>query len=85
MVDKNAESCYACHAKNQPLEKLSIEERTRIFRIHPDSSRTLGIINPIYTEPSCWTADCHAHKKNQTVLGVLDISVSLAEIDKRTR
>lgn len=84
MVDKNAESCYACHAKNQPLEKLSIEERTRIFRIHPDSSRTLGIINPIYTDPTCWTAECHAHSKNQTVLGVLDISVSLAEIDQRT-
>ena len=84
MVDKNAESCYACHAKNQPLEKLSIEERTRIFRIHPDSSRTLGIINPIYTEPSCYTAECHAHNENQTVLGVLDISVSLAEIDKST-
>ncbi len=84
MVDKNAESCYACHAKNQPLEKLTIKERTRIFRIHPDSSRTLGIINPIYTDPSCWTADCHAHNKSQTVLGVLDISVSLAEIDERT-
>ena len=36
MVDKNAESCYACHAKNEPLQKLTIEERTRKFRIDPD-------------------------------------------------
>lgn len=81
MVDKNAESCYACHAENEPLQKLSIEERTRIFKLHPDSARTLGIINPIYNEPSCWEADCHAHYKSQTVLGVLDISVSLADVD----
>lgn len=84
MVDKNAESCYACHAENQPLEKLSIKERTRIFRIHPDSSRTLGIINPIYNEVSCWESECHAHSKNQTVLGVLDISVSLEDVDELT-
>src|SRR3989339_1836835 len=44
MVDKKAESCYACHSANEPLEKISITERTRIFRIHPDSSRVIGII-----------------------------------------
>jgi len=82
MVDKNAESCYACHTENQPLQKLTIKERTRIFRIHPDSSRILGIINPIYNETSCYEANCHAHFKEQTVLGVLDISVSLAEVDE---
>lgn len=82
MVDKNAESCYACHVANEPLERLTRKERTRIFRIHPDSSRTLGIINPIYNEPSCSDAPCHAHSEQQTVLGVLDISVTLAEVDK---
>ncbi len=84
MVDKNAESCYACHAKDQPLQRLSIKERTRIFRLDPDSSRILGIITPIYNEASCWEADCHAHKKSKTVLGVLDISFSLKEVDDLT-
>ncbi|QQS37248.1 MAG: HAMP domain-containing protein [Ignavibacteriales bacterium] len=82
MVDKKAESCYACHAADQPLEKLSITQRTRIFRLHPDSSRVLGIINPIYNEESCWAADCHAHSKDQTVLGVLDVTMSLDDVDK---
>ncbi|HLA68638.1 MAG TPA: ATP-binding protein [Bacteroidota bacterium] len=82
MVDKRAESCYACHAADRPLEKLSIVERTRIFRIHPDSSRVMGVINPIYTERSCWDAACHAHPQGQTVLGVLDVTISLAEVDR---
>ncbi|NMB82342.1 MAG: two-component sensor histidine kinase, partial [Ignavibacteria bacterium] len=32
MLDKKAESCYACHAENKPLEKLSMKDRTRIFK-----------------------------------------------------
>jgi two-component system NtrC family sensor kinase len=82
MVDKKAESCYACHSANEPLEKISITERTRIFRIDPDSSRVMGIITPIYNEKSCWQAECHAHPKNQKVLGVLDVTISLAEVDQ---
>ena len=82
MVDKRAESCYACHSEDQPLEQISITERTRIFKVYPDSNRILGIITPIYNEKSCWQADCHAHPKNQKVLGVLDVSISLAEVDK---
>jgi len=83
MVDKKAESCYACHAEDKPLEQISITERTRIFRVHPDSNRVIGIISPIYNEKSCWQSDCHAHPKDQKVLGVLDVSISLADVDRK--
>jgi two-component system NtrC family sensor kinase len=82
MVDKRAESCYACHSEDRPLEQISITERTRVFRVHQDSNRVLGIIAPIYNGKSCWQATCHAHPQNQKVLGVLDVSISLAEVDK---
>lgn len=85
MLDKKAEACYACHAADEPLDRLTIDERTRVYRIHPDSSRVLGIINPIYNEPSCWQADCHAHSEDQTVLGVLDITVSLEDVDAQIK
>jgi two-component system, NtrC family, sensor kinase len=85
MVDKKAESCYACHTANKPLERLPIKERTRIFRLNPDSARVLGIISPIYNESSCWQADCHAHSKNQTVLGVLDVTISLKDVDEQIK
>ncbi len=82
MVDKRAEACYACHAADQPLERLSISERTRIFQ-GKNNIRNLGIINPIYNESSCWQGDCHAHGKNQKVLGVLDITMSLEDVDRQ--
>jgi two-component system NtrC family sensor kinase len=81
MVDKKTEACYACHAADQPLERLPISERTRIFQASA-TPRTLGIINPIYNEPGCWQSDCHAHDPNQKVLGVLDITMPLDEVDR---
>lgn len=83
MVDKHAESCYACHTKDAPLQKLPIDERTRIYRISPDSSRVLAVINPIYNKPSCYEADCHAHSRDQAVLGVLDIKLDLEAVDRQ--
>jgi len=83
MVDKRAESCYACHAENQPIQKLSMSERMRIYRTSPDSPRILAVINPIYNEPSCYQAKCHAHTREQTVLGVLDIKMDLKDVDQQ--
>ncbi|MEQ1917833.1 MAG: ATP-binding protein [Elusimicrobiota bacterium] len=85
MVDKKAESCFLCHSAGRPLERLDMKERTRVFRLSPDSPRTLGIINPIYNAPGCWTAACHAHPKSQVVLGVLDVTLPLASVDKDIR
>ena len=83
MVDKRAESCYACHTENQPLQKLSMNQRTRIYRPSPDSPRILAVINPIYNAPSCYQASCHAHTRDKTVLGVLDIKIDLKDVDRQ--
>ena len=85
MVDTNAESCYRCHSAGRPLEHLEMQERTRVFRPHSNSTRLLGIINPIYNSQSCWTAACHAHPRTQTVLGVLDVTIPLIEVDRNIR
>lgn len=82
MVDKKAESCYACHAEDAPIEKLTIPQRTRIFT-SAKKRKSLAIINPIYNEPSCWQAECHAHDQNQSVLGVLDVTMSLVEVEQQ--
>jgi len=85
MVDQKAESCYRCHSLGEPLEHLETKERTRIFQPHPDSPRLLGIIDPIYNSESCWSSACHAHPETQTVLGVLDVTMPLAEVDRNIR
>ncbi len=84
MVDKKAEACYGCHAEAAPLEHLTGPSRTRIF---PSGKgyRVLGMINPLYNEPNCYTAACHAHPASQKVLGVIDVTMSLAYADAEIR
>jgi two-component system NtrC family sensor kinase len=78
-VDKRAESCYACHAENQPITRLNLPLRSRIYR--HEGHRVLGMVTPIYNEPACSTAACHAHPPDRTVLGVVDLGISLEPID----
>jgi two-component system NtrC family sensor kinase len=80
MVDKRAQACHICHSADSPLERLPQEDRTRIFE-GPGGDRHLGIVNPIYNETSCWQSSCHAHSREQKVLGVLDVTMSLAVVD----
>jgi two-component system, NtrC family, sensor kinase len=79
-LDPRGEACYACHAEGRPLEHLEIQARARVFQA-PDGTRVLGVINPIQNEASCSTADCHAHNAKQSLLGVLDVNVSLDQVD----
>jgi two-component system NtrC family sensor kinase len=88
MVRKEAEACNACHSSADPEARLS-PVRTRIFSSterHKEASRqghrVLGMVNPLYNDKECAGAPCHAHPATQRVLGVIDVSMSLEDIDK---
>ena len=84
MVNKKTEACYMCHAADQPLERLAVSQRVRIFG-NGKGPKTFGIIDPIYNEPGCWQSSCHAHPQTQKVLGVLDITMSMADVERAER
>jgi len=80
-VNMQTEACYVCHQKNKPLEDVPVKQRNRIFT-SPKGYRVIGLINPIYNEPSCSNAVCHAHPPGKKVLGVIDTMMSLEPIEK---
>jgi two-component system, NtrC family, sensor kinase len=80
LVNKRTEACYACHSQSQPLTRLNRPDRFRIYRL-ANGERALGIINPIENSKACSSADCHAHRPDQAILGVLDTNLSLASAD----
>jgi two-component system NtrC family sensor kinase len=87
MVDKRAEACFGCHLEAAPLERLESRDRSRIF-LSSDSPkkpgvahRVLGMINPMYNEPDCSSASCHAHPASTKVLGVIDVTMDLSDVD----
>ena len=80
VVDLKAEACYGCHDQAHPLESVPAGSRMRIY-FASDGRRILGLINPIRNEPSCSSAGCHSHPAERTVLGVLDVRMSLEKVD----
>jgi two-component system NtrC family sensor kinase len=80
LVDKRAEACYACHAADQPLSRLSTPSRARVFT-SPHGHRVMGLVTPIYNDRTCSTAECHHHPPGQQVLGVIDVGLSLEKVD----
>ncbi|MFB3904823.1 MAG: sensor histidine kinase [Acidobacteriota bacterium] len=79
-VDKRAEACYACHVQEQPLTRLNRPDRVRIYEA-PSGERILGLISPIENSADCAGAGCHVLPARQTVLGVLDVTLSLQKAD----
>ncbi|UCD84150.1 MAG: HAMP domain-containing protein [Deltaproteobacteria bacterium] len=80
LVDKKAEACYVCHGAEELLKQLDMPQRSRIFN-SSSGYRVLGIINPIYNDEECYTRCHEVHPREQKVLGVLDIDISLARVD----
>ncbi len=80
-VDVNAEACVSCHSSSH-LDSVSQTpaQLTRVFS-KPNGDRVLGLITPIRNEQQCSDAACHAHPESKTILGVLDVKMSLAQVD----
>ena len=76
VVDKKAEACYGCHKEDEAKVLLPSDSKTRIY--HTENQSLLGLINPIYNEPSCYPC----HPKTLNVLGVLDTMISLEGFEK---
>ncbi len=80
-IDRQAEGCSLCHQTDRPLQRIGRADRARIF-ISPSGKRKLASMEVIRNEPSCYSAACHVHSSEQSVLGVLDIVYPLDEIDQ---
>ena len=82
-VARTEQPCLGCH--NDPLrprETLHSNRRYSIFTA-PDGHRALSYIEPIYNEPACSTAACHAHTDGARVLGLLIAEFPLKRLDER--
>jgi two-component system NtrC family sensor kinase len=81
-ADMSAEACVTCHTGGGlaiPTPRSS--ELSRTFT-KPGGERVLGLITPIPSGPECSDAACHAHPPEKTILGVLDVKITLAEADR---
>ena len=80
MVDKRAEGCNACHGADETVTSPREAGRRRVYDSH--GQRVLAVVTPFRNEAGCSAAACHAHPSQKQVLGVLDVGISLAGLDR---
>ena len=78
---KNDALCVLCHSGLQPEGVIPEENQFREIRTD-DNEKILGLVNPIENEPDCYNAACHAHSKEEKLLGYLDMKISLLDLEK---
>ena len=76
VIGKHADECIMCHSSASHEISASSTKQSRIF-ITRSGKEALGFTKAIYNQPACFTASCHFHSRGDSVLGLLDISVSL--------
>ncbi|MCL4795501.1 MAG: HAMP domain-containing protein [Bryobacteraceae bacterium] len=72
--------CTSCHGPGQTRLDLTVQGRSRMS-VSQDGVRTLNMVTPIYNEPACSNAACHAHPVEIRVLGVLDVALSTQPLE----
>ncbi len=85
MVDRSSPACIGCHVNpDKPSLALKTENQWVIYSGR-EGYRLLTFVDPIYNEPSCYTAACHIHPQEQRVLGILETDFSLSSVDENIR
>lgn len=84
-VDRSSTACFGCHTDpEKPTITLTEKNQWTIYKGR-EGYRLLTFVDPIYNEPSCYTAACHVHPQEQRVLGILETDFSLSSVDKNIR
>lgn len=84
LASTSSEACVSCHGSTEVRTRPAMTSRVR-YATSPDGSKTLDIVTPIYNEPSCSNAGCHAHLAGTKVLGILDLALKLDPVQQQTR
>lgn len=84
LVDLSNDVCTTCHTQGPIIDKPVQASRVR-YATTPEGLKTISMVTPIYNEPSCSNASCHAHKASTKVLGVVDVALRLDPVKAQTR
>lgn len=83
VIGKYADECSMCHTPTSSGASSGSLNRSRII-VSKSGKEVLGFTKAITNLPACYTASCHFHDKDDTVLGFLDISISLEVLRQKS-
>ncbi|HYL85040.1 MAG TPA: ATP-binding protein [Candidatus Angelobacter sp.] len=82
VVSKQAATCQDCHIDGNKLQEPLLSHHAR-FYVDANGQRALAVVRAVENEPECSNASCHSHAASQRVLGMVDVSLSLAPVSRQ--
>jgi two-component system NtrC family sensor kinase len=81
-VPRSGEVCSRCHEGRGGAPDTSADmERLAQILHRPEGGRQLSLVTPIRNMRQCSNAACHAHPMAESVLGLLEVRMSLTQVD----
>lgn len=74
----DAAPCQSCHHEGDDLSEAPLQS-SEVIRLG-DGREVLRYASAIENEPSCVAAECHPHPVETSVLGILDVEMSMAPL-----
>lgn len=75
-IDQQAFKCVECHHDGSIPELKRLEERSRFYNM-PNGQQVMALARSICNSSGCSTSECHTGNSRNSVLGVVDIAVSM--------
>ena len=79
-VDLGSPMCNSCHAPDVPLDRVPPELNAQLHETE-HGYRVMEFVAPIRNSDGCSDGTCHAHAPEQTVLGMLEVQLSMQAVD----
>ena len=81
-ISLDVEPCLSCHSAGEPFSTARLER----IRLPPiGGEEVLRHLTVIHNEPTCAAPGCHARPEEESVLGVLDVEMSMAPLEEAVR
>jgi two-component system, NtrC family, sensor kinase len=82
VVSKQAATCQDCHFDGGQLHEPLLSHHARFYK-DAQGQQALAVVRAVENEPGCSNASCHSHSPNQRILGMVDVSLSLAPVSRQ--
>jgi len=79
-LEREDPACVLCHPNPNDFSVAKEGVVDAVFN-RPEGDRVVSVMAPVFNEPGCRTADCHAHTSAPPILGFLTADYSLGRVD----
>jgi two-component system NtrC family sensor kinase len=82
LIDKDSVACTGCHSDPEDFTALLRDQKRWAMYKNESGDSSLKVVSPITNEPDCYTGSCHAHPKDQEILGFVEADLSMTLLDQ---